>query len=364
MDANKPVIAPCSRCEALPARAEGAGTLYLWFPLGHTYTKVIPFLIEMESNFELRTQDQCVIISLNEGDRATVVTGLAERLGPEEQKDTKALFLTHRDAPTLKDFAEVTSLEVFIRAQSANWLIDMLAEERFTSYFQPIFHTADPSRLFAHEALFRGLSPEGALISPHRVFTTARETGMLFQVDLQARRSAIRQAAALPPRGRVFINFNPSSIYDPTFCLRSTLRTIDDMGLDRSRVVFEVVESESVESVAHLAKILDYYREMGFQVALDDLGAGFSGLNLIHQLRPDFIKLDMALVRGVDADPYKAVITTKLLELSHELNIPSIAEGVETAEELAWLREAGAVYVQGYLLGQPKPAAGAPLAHA
>ncbi|MFN3432307.1 MAG: EAL domain-containing protein [Candidatus Sericytochromatia bacterium] len=364
MDKAKNTATFCSRCEALPARAEGSGQLYLWFPLGHTYTKVIPFLMEVESRFELRTEDQCVTVTLGEADRRRVIAGLAERLSPEELKDTKALFIASLEPPTLKDFGTMTSLESFVKAEEANWLIDMLAEERFTSYFQPIVHTVDTSRLFAHEALFRGLTPEGNLISPHQVFTTAREAGMLFQVDLQARRSAIRQAAALPPRGRVFINFNPSSIYDPTFCLRSTLRTIDEMGLDRSRVVFEVVESESVESVAHLAKILDYYRSMGFQVALDDLGAGFSGLNLIHQLRPDFIKLDMALVRGVDADPYKAVITSKLLELSHELNIPSIAEGVETAEELAWLREAGAVYVQGYLLGKPAPAVREPAAHA
>jgi EAL domain-containing protein (putative c-di-GMP-specific phosphodiesterase class I) len=364
MDHIKTAATMCSRCEALPARAEGPGQLYLWFPLGHTYTKVIPFLMDIESRFELRTEDQCVTILLTEGDRRQVVAGLAERLGPEELKDTKALFIASLEPPTMKDYANMTSLESFVKAEEANWLIDMLAEERFTSYFQPIVHTNDPSRVFAHEALFRGLNPEGGLIPPHQVFTTAREAGMLFQVDLQARRSAIRQAAALPPRGRVFINFNPSSIYDPTFCLRSTLRTIDDMGLDRSRVVFEVVESESVESVAHLAKILDYYRSMGFQVALDDLGSGYSGLNLVHQLRPDFIKLDMALVRGVDADPYKAVITSKLLELAHELNIPSIAEGVETAEELAWLREAGAVYVQGYLLGKPQPAQRETLAHA
>jgi EAL domain-containing protein (putative c-di-GMP-specific phosphodiesterase class I) len=88
-------------------------------------------------------------------------------------------------------------------------------------------------------------------------------------------------------------------------------------------------------------------------IALDDLGAGFSSLNLIHQLRPDFIKLDMDLVRNVHQDPYKAVITEKLLEIAQSLNIRTIAEGIECQEELTWVRTHGATFVQGYLIAKP-----------
>lgn len=354
MDHRAPTLKSCSRCESLPPRADATGQLYLWLPLGHSIAKVLPFLMELENHHELRTHDQCLTIALGEGHRDAVLDGLSRLLSPEEQQDTKALFLPAGQAPSLRDYANVTSLAAFLKAQEANWLIDMLSEERFTSYFQPIVHTQDTTRVFAHEALFRGFDGEGALVPPHRVFTLAQATGMLFQVDLQARRSAIRQAAHLGG-GQVFINFNPSSIYDATFCLRSTLALIDQLGIDRRRVVFEVVESDQVKRPEHLASILNYYREQGFQVALDDLGAGYSSLNLVHQLRPDYIKLDMAMIRDVHRDPYKAVVTSKLLELAHELNVETIAEGVETLEELAWLREAGASYVQGYLIGKPAP---------
>lgn len=354
MDQHAPTFKSCSRCESLPSRAEATGELYLWLPLGHSIAKLLPFLMELENHHELRTQDQCLTVTLSEDHRASVLEGLSRLLSPEEQADTKALFLSAGQAPTLRDYANVTSLAAFLKAQEANWLIDLLSEERFTSYFQPIVHTQDTSRVFGNEALLRGFDENGGLVPPHRIFSLAQATGMLFQVDLQARRSAIRQAAHLAS-GQIFINFNPSSIYDATFCLRSTLALIDQLGLDRRRVVFEVVESDHVKRPEHLASILNYYREQGFQVALDDLGAGYSSLNLVHQLRPDYIKLDMAMVRDVHQDPYKAVVTAKLLELAHELNVETIAEGVETLEELAWLREAGATYVQGYLIGKPAP---------
>lgn len=357
MEMQKTVPSICSRCEALPERAEGPGVLYLWFPLGHSLAKVVPFFMALESKHEVLWEDACVVVTLAESDRDRLVTGLAGIMSPEERRDTKALFMREQKAHlTPGDFAGITPLENFLKAQEANWLIDMLATERFTSHFQPIVHAKDPSKIFAHEALFRGLDENGAIIPPNKVFGLAREAGMLFQMDLQARRSAIRRAAAHQMQSALFINFNPSSIYDPAFCLRSTLRAIDESGLPRDRVVFEVVESDNVENQDHLAAILNHYREMGFRVALDDLGAGYSSLGMLSQLRPDFVKLDMGLIRDVDGDPYKGVIVSRLLELSHDLGIEVIAEGVETNSELAWLQAHGADYIQGYLTGRPQAA--------
>ena len=95
------------------------------------------------------------------------------------------------------------------------------------------------------------------------------------------------------------------------------------------------------------------YRDAGFKVALDDLGSGFSSLNLLTMLCPDFIKLDMGLIRDVDSHPVKATIALKLLEAARELGIATIAEGVETLAEWAWVRDHGADYVQGYLFARP-----------
>jgi EAL domain-containing protein (putative c-di-GMP-specific phosphodiesterase class I) len=98
---------------------------------------------------------------------------------------------------------------------------------------------------------------------------------------------------------------------------------------------------------------LRFYRDAGFRVALDDVGAGYSSLNLLHQLRPDFVKLDMDLIRGVDGDPYKALIAGKIIEIATALGIETIAEGIETPGELEWAQTNGATYAQGFGIARP-----------
>lgn len=151
----------------------------------------------------------------------------------------------------------------------------------------------------------------------------------------------------------LFINFTPTSVYAPVFCLRSTIEAIDEAGLTHERVVFEVAETEETKDVGHLKNLVDHYRETGFRVALDDMGSGYSSLNMIHTLRPGFIKLDLQLIRGVADDPYKAVVASKVLEMAQELGVQTIVEGVETEGELRWARENKATFVQGYLIARP-----------
>jgi len=132
-----------------------------------------------------------------------------------------------------------------------------------------------------------------------------------------------------------------------------TVQAIDEAGIPHSNIVFEVAESQHPPDMDHLIKILMFYREAGFLIALDDFGSGSSNLNLMHQLRPDFLKLDMQLIRNVHQDYYKALITEKMLEVAAQLEIKTVAEGVETVEELNWVRERGATFVQGYLIAKP-----------
>jgi EAL domain-containing protein (putative c-di-GMP-specific phosphodiesterase class I) len=165
--------------------------------------------------------------------------------------------------------------------------------------------------------------------------------------------AAVREAVRHSVEDNLFTNFTPNSVYDPKFCLRSPVQTVHQAPLDHERVVFEVTETEKAGDVEHPRYIVDYYREQGFRVALDDMGSGYSSLHLIHRLRPDFIKLDMQLVRGVHDDPYKSVIAQKVLEMAQSLNIETIVEAVETHEEVGWAREQGATYAQGYLISRP-----------
>lgn len=135
--------------------------------------------------------------------------------------------------------------------------------------------------------------------------------------------------------------------------MRPTIEAIDEAGLQRDKVVFEITETENVRDTNHLKNIVNYYRETGFRVALDDIGSGYSSLNMVHKLRPDFIKLDMQLIRGVQDDLYKATVAEKVLEMAQSLGIETIVEGVEHRGELNWARDKGASFAQGHLIARP-----------
>ncbi|MZP42629.1 EAL domain-containing protein [Heliobacterium gestii] len=290
-----------------------------------------------------------------------IIPGVLEKLGTllpsvlsrAEMIDSRALLLPRGQNPTIQELLQVQPLYRLVSRIQGDWLIEILKENRITTFFQPIVHCHEPERIFAYECLLRGKDRDGGILYPGRIFDVARDADLLFQLDRIARIRAIEEATRHGIPSNLFINFNPSSVYDPTTCLRTTIEAVHDAGIPPERVVFEVVESEQINDVKHLAKILDHYRNAGFQVALDDLGAGYSSLNVLTHLRPDFVKLDLELVRDVDKDAYKGEITMKLLELSQRLQVKTIAEGIERPEEWRWLKSHGADYGQGYLFAKP-----------
>lgn len=167
--------------------------------------------------------------------------------------------------------------------------------------------------------------------------------------------TAIRSAAPLCGSAKIFVNFNPTTIYKPEYCLASTMAALEEQGLTQSDVVFEVVESDRIADVDHLRSILGFYRDRGFEVALDDLGAGYNSLTSLNDLRPDYMKLDMDLCRGVNLDPYRATIAKNLIVLARDLGIATIAEGIETEDEAIWFTNAGIDYIQGFYFARPRP---------
>jgi diguanylate cyclase (GGDEF)-like protein len=294
-------------------------------------------------------------LSLNckSGQAQEIARNLAQFLAPRELKETHVLFIRGSIQPQLQDFSDIASLQRFIKFSQSDWLVEMLAAEKFTTHFQPIVSIQDTSQIYGYELLLRGLDEQNNLVLPGSILELATEAGLLPQLDRVARLSGIRQASRHQISGHIFINFAPTALYDPVSCLHSTVEAIDQAGIEHERIVFEVVESDNPQDIAHLKAVLQYYRDAGFLVALDDLGSGYSSLNLLHQLRPDFIKLDMELIRDVHQDLYKASITEKLLEIAQKLSIQTVAEGIECIEELNWLRERGATFAQGYLIAKP-----------
>jgi EAL domain-containing protein (putative c-di-GMP-specific phosphodiesterase class I) len=341
----------CPRCESLPQIETGPGTLFLKPPLAHTFGKVKTNA--HQAGLAPVRIGEALSVRVGAGPLDAVVEALGQGLTVAERQDVRVLFQRDGQELSISYYLASESLETFSARVGSGWLRDMLAEERMTVLFQPIVRCTPDHPVFAYECLMRGIDPAGALVAPGRILSTAKSAELLFQVDLAARRAVIREAARLKIARPVFINFTPTSIYDPHFCLRTTVAAIKEAGIPPGNVVFEVIESEHVPDIDHLRNIMDFYREQGFRIALDDLGSGYSSLNMLSVLKPDYVKLDMGLVRGVHADRYRSLIAAKLLEVAQALSIISIAEGVETAEEFEWLIRHGADLVQGYHFARP-----------
>lgn len=233
-------------------------------------------------------------------------------------------------------------------------LMWILRHESLVTYFQPIVRVSDGT-VAAHECLTRGIRSDGTLYPPNQMFQTARRTDTLNNLDRQCRMAALRRAHEKGLPGMIFINFTPSAIYNPEFCLADTIARAEELKLDPSRVVFEVVESDRIEDVEHLLRIFEYYKRKGFKIALDDVGSGYSSLNLLVRLRPDVIKIDRELVQDIDKEPLKRVICQSLVRIARSIDAEVLAEGIETPDEYRTIQDLNFDLAQGYLIGKPTP---------
>jgi EAL domain-containing protein (putative c-di-GMP-specific phosphodiesterase class I) len=220
-------------------------------------------------------------------------------------------------------------------------------ERPFTMAFQPIYDVRR-GEIFAHEALVR---PPGGGSAAEVLAAVTEENRYSF--DQACRVKAIELAARLGLREGLSINFMPNAVYDPDACIAKTLWAAERHDIPVEAIIFEFTESEVVDDIDHLRRIVDRYRARGFRTAFDDFGAGHSGLVLLAALQPDIIKLDMKLLRGIDADPVRQAIVRNLKALTDEIGVVTIAEGIETAAECAWVVAAGIDLVQGYHLARP-----------
>lgn len=218
---------------------------------------------------------------------------------------------------------------------------------QFDFAYQPIVNV-DDCTIFAHEALVRG--PQGE--SASSVLANVNEANR-YQFDQACRVKAIQTASAIGIDSRLSINFLPNAIYRPELCIRTTLHAARKFGFPIERIVFETIEGERVDDGKWLAEILTEYRRIGFLTAIDDFGAGYAGLNLLADFQPDIIKLDMGLVRDVNQNKPRQAILKSITRIGEELGIAMIAEGIETVEEYACLKDMGIFHMQGYLFKKP-----------
>lgn len=231
------------------------------------------------------------------------------------------------------------------------WIDQLILKNNVTFHIQPI--VTKNQEVFAYEMLARFQDDNGNSVAPSQVFSAAKKRNRTYALDRVCRMAAVRNATAI--QKKVFINFIPTSIYSPEHCLRTTVQLANQLGIPFSQLVFEVVETESVDDIEHLKKILTYYRDRGLHYALDDVGVGFSTIEVLEQLMPNYMKLDMKFVQGVSDDPTKQATAKKFLSAALQVGAIPLAEGIEEREDFEWLKEVGYELFQGYLFGKPAP---------
>lgn len=222
-------------------------------------------------------------------------------------------------------------------------------EPVFDIAFQPIFDVRT-NRVRAYEALVRGPDGEAAATVLARVDETNRH-----RFDQHVRVAAIEKAAALgivTTRAALSINIMPSAVIEAARCLRHTLEAAARVGLAHRRIVFEFTEDVRLD-LDHARALVDTYRAYGFRSALDDFGAGYAGLLTLAAVPTDFVKLDMGLIRDIDSSADRRKIVAGMVGILGELGREVVAEGVETAAELATVTALGIPMVQGFYLGRP-----------
>ncbi len=232
-------------------------------------------------------------------------------------------------------------------------LQDVMLAQQITTVFQPIVDLQHGG-VHGFEALSRG--PAGTQqSSPLKLFEAAHDTGLTFELDRHCRRQALRTARELPAPHRLFVNVVPSSMYDPDFQGGSLISLLDGLGLSPGRIVLEISEGYAIENYPLFVEALQNFTQIGFSVAVDDIGRGHSGLENIANLQPRYLKFDMELIRGIDKNPITREMVRALKTFADKMDSQIIAEGIETDEERQVCTELGLHYGQGYRIARPAP---------
>jgi diguanylate cyclase (GGDEF)-like protein len=229
----------------------------------------------------------------------------------------------------------------------------ILSERRLCPVFMPIVNGRE-RKILGYEALIRGPA-NSALYSPIELFKTAQLSGRLLELERLCRELSIRRFKLLDLQGKLFLNVSPAALLEVDFTGGMTLQLMRKLDFNPDRVVIEITEQFPIEDYQLMREATRHYREMGFQVALDDLGAGYAGLRSWSELRPQYVKIDRHFIEGLDQDRVKLEFVRSILDVARSIQCQVIAEGVERLEEHLLLNQLGLDLQQGYYFGRPNP---------
>ena len=232
-----------------------------------------------------------------------------------------------------------------------NELQKIISEKSVSSLFQPIIDKANGD-IFAYEALSRGPS-DSILHAPTQLIEQAQQHGLLSAIEHLCRRRAIERFCDLSLPGKLFINVSPQAIQQVDHKQGRTLQLLAEYDINPEQIVIELTEQHPGSDENAVLNALQYYQEMGFAIALDDLGAGYSSLRLWSKVKPEFVKIDRHFIEGIEADPTKQEFVRSFVEIAQSMHCKVIAEGVETESEFEYLCQLKVDYLQGYFFCRP-----------
>ena len=228
----------------------------------------------------------------------------------------------------------------------------ILANRNIRTLFQPIVSLKNGD-ILGYEALSRG--PVGSIFeSAPSLFQAGSKYGRSWELERVCRQRTIEKISKLSLSYKTFINVNPKVILEEGFKKGFTNRLLSEYGVDPSSIVFELTEGSSIKDFDLLKDAVTHYLKQGYKIAVDDLGEGYSGLKILAETHPDYMKIDMSLVRNIEKKPINQALLKAFCEFGKTMNIKVIAEGIETDDELRTLVEIGVDFGQGYLIGKPE----------
>lgn len=338
------------KCRQLPDIPSGSGKMMFTFPDEIFREKFVIVVKELDHSSE--PIDELLTVTTDNVNRLLRLLCAHGSFSEHEKASINAVVLQPEEQISFSLLNKLKPLSHWCGLLAADDLIYVLNNRSIKILFQPLVDVVQ-GHIYGYECLMRGLRADGSIIGPEALLEQAKNADLLFNLDRLVREMALQQAVASGVQGRISINFMPTAIYNPEMCLRDTVACVQQLNIAPERVMFEVVETEKVQDFRHLKSILDYYREKGFKTALDDVGSGYAGLNMLAELLPDLIKIDRVLIQDIHRLPVKQSIVEALINIAKAHNIEVLVEGVETEAERDYLMARGVTKMQGYLFGKP-----------
>ena len=230
---------------------------------------------------------------------------------------------------------------------------EILLNESLTPVFQPIIDLTEPA-ITGYEALIRGPANSN-MVSPKALFDSASEAGLTVRLEYLCIELACREFFTKNFDGKLFINVSPISLVNPHTEEHIVEIFENELEVDKERIVIELSESYPIDDYEFISQALHYLRDRGFELAIDDLGAGYSSLRVWSEFKPEYVKIDRHFIKSIDKNPVNHEFVRSIQEISRSVGTHVIAEGIETEAELKAITSLGISHGQGYLLGKPNP---------